>query len=195
MRVGTLRHSPGEIFHEAAERVAVGSLQRVTQCYCPASPACGLSECTMSARVSQQGERLVVKIEARVLDTAVETHHRDNGAIGGDKMLAEIVERVLRRCTPWAVPAETTGLAVRESLTRKRSRSVRLRYGIAIEVDRLVEASADMIGPDIPPERQRRLEQPATQRRGLAHNLAQVGGPGAEPQKPLFGAAGIVRLI
>ena len=91
-------------------------------------------------------------------------------------MLAQIIERVLRRCAPRAAPTEPAGLAVRKRLTRNRSRPVRLRYRVPIKVDRLVKASANMISPDIPPERQRRLEEPAAQRRDLAHDIAQVGG-------------------
>ncbi len=112
VRVGTLRHSSGAIFHEAAERMAVGSLQRGTQRHCLTPPAGGLSECTMPARVSQQGERLVVKIEAWVLDSVVETHDRDDGAIRSDEMFAEIFECMRRRCAPRPAPTETTGFAV-----------------------------------------------------------------------------------
>jgi hypothetical protein len=101
-------------------------------------------------------------------------------------MLGEIVERVPHRLTPGAVPAKPAGLAIGEGLAVM----TRARCGR----DRFVEPAADVIGADLPPQRQRLLEQPAPEcRASLATSCAS--GPGWPcPRRPLSGNDAIIFL-
>src|SRR6185437_10436917 len=53
---------------------------------------------------------------------------------------------------------------------------MRQRLGLAVEIDRLVEPAVDTVRPDLPPQRQRNVEEPASQRRGFAGEIAHATG-------------------
>ena len=60
MRVGALRHAAGAILDKTAERVSIGLLEGGAQRYGLFPPAGGLPERAMAARISEEGEGLVV---------------------------------------------------------------------------------------------------------------------------------------
>ena len=92
-------------------------------------------------------------------------------------MLGEIVERVPHRLAPGAVPAEPARLAIGEGLAGDHSCPMRQRQRPAVELDRFVEPAANAICAVLPPQRQRVVEQPAPQRRRLAHDVAHMAAP------------------
>src|SRR5262245_7089476 len=92
-------------------------------------------------------------------------------------MLAEIVERMLRRFAPGAIPAEPTGFAVGERYARDRARPVWASLRAPEKIDRLMKSAAAPIGTHRPPQWQRLLEQPSPQRRRLVAKLAHRIGP------------------
>ena len=60
------------------------------------APAGGFPERAVAAGTGEQGEGLVVEIEARIFDLAVEIDERRDRRVGGDEMPAEIIQRMLR---------------------------------------------------------------------------------------------------
>jgi len=83
---------------------------------------------------------------------------------------------MLRGVAPGPLPAEPAGLPVREGLSCNAARPVRPRQRLAVEIDRLVEPAVVAVGPDLPPQRQRNVEEPAPQCRGLAGEIAHATG-------------------
>ena len=128
----------------------------------------------MAARESKQREGLIVEIKPRVEHFAVEIDDRRNGAVGADEISGEEIERVLRGVAPRPVPAKPASLAIGEGLPRDAARAMRPRQRLAVEIDRLAEPAIDAVSPDLPPQRQRDVEQPAPQRRGLAGEIAHA---------------------
>ena len=128
----------------------------------------------MAARESKQREGLIVEIKPRVEHFAVEIDDRRNGAVGADEISGEEIERVLRGVAPRPVPAKPAGLAIGEGLPRDAARAMWPRQRLAVEIDRLAEPAIDAVSPDLPPQRQRDVEQPAPQRRGLAGEIAHA---------------------
>ena len=105
----------------------------------------------MAARIGEQGEGLVVEVETRIADLAVQIDHGYDRRVCGDEMLAEIVERMALRLAPGAAPAEPAGFAIGECLAGDDSRAVRPRQWPAIKADRLVEAAANVVRALLPP--------------------------------------------
>jgi hypothetical protein len=66
-------------------------------------------------------------------------------------MLAEIVERVALRLAPGTVPTEPAGFGIGERLAGDSSRAVRPRQCPAVEADRLVEATFNVVRALVPP--------------------------------------------
>jgi hypothetical protein len=130
----------------------------------------------VAARKGEQGKGLIVEIEARIADLALEVDHGRHRRIGADEMLVEVVECVLHGLAPRAVPAEPAGLAIGEGLARDDTRPVRPRQRRAVEPNRFVETAPDAIRAVFPPQRQRVVEQPAPLRRRLAHEVAHAAG-------------------
>src|SRR5262249_59135450 len=167
VRVRALRQSSVAVGVKAAERMGIVLLEcRAQRCRLPA-PAVGLAEYAVPAGTGEESEGLVVEIEARILDAAVETPDRRHDCLGADEVLAKIVERVPRGLAPRAVPAEPAGLAVAKRLTRDRSCAVRPREGSAVEVVGLGKSAVSTIRAERPPQRQRRRAQAVSQRRRL----------------------------
>ena len=128
----------------------------------------------MAAREGKQREGLIVEIEPRVEHFAVEIDDRCNGAVGADEISGEKIERVPRGVAPRPVPAKPAGLAIGEGLPRDAARAMRPRQRLAVKINRLVEPAIDAVSPDLPPQRQRNVEQPAPQCRGLAGEIAHA---------------------
>src|SRR5258708_34853318 len=101
-------------------------------------PAGSFTEHAVAAGKGEEGKGLVIEIEARVGDLAVEAHHGGNGCVRPDKIIAKIIERVLSRLAPRAGPAEAAGLAVGECHARDRAGAMRAYCRAAVEVDCLV---------------------------------------------------------
>src|SRR5215470_15372529 len=55
---------------------------------------------------------------------------------------------------------------------------MRARSRAAVEIHRFVEAVAGAVGADLPPQRQRDVEEPAAQRCSLAGKVAHAARPG-----------------
>ncbi len=141
VRIGALGQAAVAIFEVSAVRMRQ-RLQRGAQ-LARCGPASGpLAEHAMSGCQRQQAEGLVVEIERRVVDTAVETDHRGDGAVGLDEPAAQIIERVRGGLAPWPVPAEPAGFAINENLPRDRPRPVRRGRGAAVEIDGFMKAAA-----------------------------------------------------
>ena len=85
---------------------------------------------------------MVVEIETRIGDPAIETHDRHDRRIRVDEVLAEIIKRMALCLAPGATPAEPAGFAIGESLAGDDSCPVRPRQWPTIKADRLVEAAA-----------------------------------------------------
>src|SRR5262249_57464217 len=114
-------------------------------------PGGGLGERALPAGISEQGKGLVVEVEARVADLAVEVDHGYDRRVCGDEILAEIVERMALRLAPGTVPAEPAGFAIGERLAGDHSRAVRPGQWPAIKADRLVEAAPNTVRAVLPP--------------------------------------------
>src|SRR5262249_6052880 len=142
MRIGSLRQSCVAVVPEAAEGMAVGLLQSDADRKRAAAPAGCLTERTVSARAGEQHESLIVQLENRFYDTAIEVHHRGNRPIGGNEMLAQIAECMLRRVLPGPVPPQPAGFAIRIRHAGDGARPARLRVHLTVEADCLVESAA-----------------------------------------------------
>jgi hypothetical protein len=94
-----LRQRPGAILKKAAERIGIRLLERGAQRH-GLRPPSRFAKGAMAALISKQGEGLVVKVEARIADLAIQIDRRDDRRICGGEMLAEIVERVALRLAP-----------------------------------------------------------------------------------------------
>jgi hypothetical protein len=174
MRVGSLRQAPVAILQKAAAVVGIGLDERAAQLDCQPAPAGRLAERPLPAGIGQQRKGLIVEIEGRIADPPVELHHRHHRRIRRDEAVAEIGERVQRRLAPGPVPSEAACLAIGKRLAGDAARPVRPRQRSAVERDRLVEAAADAVGTHVPPQRQRHIEQPASQRRRLLRRAAHA---------------------
>ncbi len=151
VRVRALRQPPGFVLAKAAERMGVGLLERGAQRHGPPPPTGCLPERAVAARIGEQGEGLIVEIEGRVADFAVQIDHRYHRGVCRDEVPAEKIERVLHCFAPRAVPAEPPGLTIGECLTGDNSRPVRQRQRSAVKVDRLVEPAPGVIRSVLPP--------------------------------------------
>ena len=81
-----------------------------------------------------------------------------------------------RRLAPWAVPPKPPRFAIAMRLPRDRAGAVRKLNRRAVETDFFMEAAADVIGANLPPQRQRRFEQPSLQLGRQAAKIAhQIG--------------------
>src|ERR1700730_3178922 len=151
VRVRALRHLCGVILNEAAERVGIRLLESRAQRHGLPAPAVRSPERAVAAGIGEQGEGLVVEVETRIADRAVQIDHRRDRRVRGDEMFAEIVERVALRPAPGSVPAESAGFAIGECLAGDDSRAVWPRQWPAIKADRLVEAAPNMVRAVLPP--------------------------------------------
>ena len=75
--------------------------------------------------IGEQRKGLVVEIEGRIGNLAVEIDDRYHGRIRGHEMRAQEIERVPRRLAPGTGPAEPPGLAIAEGLPRDATRAPR----------------------------------------------------------------------
>src|SRR5262245_17057936 len=126
-------------------------LERRAQRHGLRPPAVRFAERAVAARISEEGEGLVVEVETRIADLAVQIDHGHDRGVCGDEMLADIVKRVALRLTPGTVPAEAAGFAIGERLAGDDSRAVRPCQWPAIKVDRLVETSPNTVRAVLPP--------------------------------------------
>ena len=85
---------------------------------------------------------LVVEIEGRIGNLAVEIDARSHGRLRGHEMRAQEIERVPLRLAPGTGPAEPPGLAIAEGLPRDATRAPRPLDRPAVEIDRVVETAA-----------------------------------------------------
>src|SRR6516225_6875061 len=115
------------------------------------APAVRFAERALAAGIGEQGEGLVVEVETRIADLAIEVDHGHDRRVCADEMFAEIVERVALRLAPGTLPAEPAGFAIGERLARDDSRAVRPRQWPAIKADRLVEAAPNAVRTVVPP--------------------------------------------
>jgi len=174
MRVGSLRQAAGAILKKAAAGMRIGLRERGAQIDRQPAPAARFAECAVTACIGEQRKGLVVEVECRIADPTVELDHRDDDRIFGNEVVAEITECVECCLAPRTVPPEPPGLAIRKDLPCNAARPMRPRQRFAVQLDRLMEAAADAVGADVPPQRQRRIEQPASQRRRLAESIAHA---------------------
>jgi hypothetical protein len=151
VRIRALRQPSEAILNKAAERMGIRLLESGAQRHGVRPPAVRFAERVVAACISKQGEGLVVQVEARIADAAVQIDHRHDRRVRGGEMLVEIVERVALRLAPGAVPAEPTSFAIRERLAGDSSRAVRSRQCPAVEADRLVEATFNVVRALVPP--------------------------------------------
>jgi hypothetical protein len=94
---------------------------------------------------------LVVEVEARVADLAVQIDYRHDRRISAGEMLAEIIERVALRLAQGAVPAEPAGFGIRDRLAGDNPRTVWPRDWPAIKAHRLVETAINAVRALLPP--------------------------------------------
>src|SRR5262249_7895012 len=139
------------ILNEAAERMGIRLLESRAQRHRLPAPAVRFSERAVAAGIGEQGEGLVVEVETRIADHAVQIDHRHDRRVRGDEMFAEIVERVARARGTGTWPAEPAGFAIGECLAGDDSRAVRPRQWPAVKADRLVEAAANAVRALLPP--------------------------------------------
>jgi hypothetical protein len=99
----------------------------------------------MAARISEEGEGLVVQIETWIADPAIETDDRHDRRIRRDEVLAEILKRMTLCFAPRAAPAEPASFAVGERLASDDPCAVRPSQRPAVEADRLVKSAANAI--------------------------------------------------
>ena len=146
MRVRALRRRSGAILNEAAERVGIRLLESRAQRHRLRPPAVRFPERAVAAGIGEQGEGLVVEVETRIADLAVQIDHRHDRRVRGDEMFAQIVECVALRLAPGTVPAESAGFAIGECLAGDDPRPVRPWQRLAVKADRLVDAAVNPIG-------------------------------------------------
>jgi hypothetical protein len=130
----------------------------------------------MRARICEQGEGLIIEIEANITTCPVEIDNGNNAGIHDDEMLLKIVQRMPGRLAPRTAPTEPSRFAIRKGLPRDRSGAVRPGQRLAIEVDGFMEAAAVPIRTHLPPQRQRVIKQPAPQRCRFYRNAIHVDG-------------------
>jgi hypothetical protein len=159
---------------KAAEGMRIELNERPAQRHRLLAPAVGLAEGAVPARISQEREGLIVEVEIRLDGRAVKIDDGYDSAVGGDEMSPNVFKGVARRFAPGAIPAEPAGLAISERLAGEDTRSMRLRQWSAIEVDRLVEATARAVGAVLPPAWQGQIEQPVFERGRFASEIAHI---------------------
>ena len=76
MRIRALRQPPGAILQEAAERMGIVSFERRAQRQGRSAPAGRFAERAVAARIGKEGEGLVVEMEGRIADLAVQINDR-----------------------------------------------------------------------------------------------------------------------
>src|SRR5262249_5705567 len=94
---------------------------------------------------SEQGEGLIIQVEARIADFAVKIHDRYDRCVGGNEVLAEIIERMALGLAPGAKPAEPAGFAIGKCLSGNDPRAVRPWQRLALEADCLVKAALNTV--------------------------------------------------
>jgi len=151
VRVGTLRNAPDPILEEATERVSIRVLERVSQRYGLFTPTRCLAERAVAARISEEGEGLVVEIETRIAHNPIKTDYGHDRRIRGDEVLAKIIQRMALGLAPGATPAEPSGFTVRECLPGDHPCAVRPSQRLAVQRDCLVKAAANAIRTLFPP--------------------------------------------
>ena len=151
MRIRTLRKPPVPIFAKPAERVGVRLLESRAQRHGMTSPARCFPECAMAARKSEQGEGLIVEIERRVADFAIEINHGDDRCVSSDEVVAEVIERVALSLAPRAMPAEPAGFAIGKCLSGDDACAMRQWRRPAVETDCLVKPAPNAIRALLPP--------------------------------------------
>ena len=180
MRVRALGRASLAILQKPPERVRMVLLQACAQRRRSAAPACCFAEGTVSTRICEQGESLIIEIEARIPAAPVELDDGAHCIVWGDEIFAEILECVLRGVPPGAVPAEPSRLAIAMRLPGDGPRPVRPRKRTAVEIDCLVKAPAGSIRAHLPPQWQRAAEQPVAQRNRFRGNLLRAAVPPCE---------------
>src|SRR5262245_13629964 len=156
--------------------MSIDLLERRAQRHSLPAPPGSFSERAMAARKCEQGEGLIIEVEARIGDFAVELDDGYDRCVGGDEVLAEIIERMALRLTPGAMPAEPAGFAIGERLPGNDPCPVRPLQRLAVQGDCLVKTAANAIRTEFPPQRERRVEQPALERSRLGRDVAHASG-------------------
>ena len=139
------------MLNEAAERMGIRLLERGAQRHGLPPPVVRFAERAVAARIGEQGKGLVVEVETRIADLAVQIDHGHDRRVCGDEILAEIVERMPLRLAPGTVPAEPAGFAIGERLAGDHSRAVGPGQWPAIKADRFVEAAPNTVCAVLPP--------------------------------------------
>src|SRR5712692_2223550 len=164
MRVCTLRQAPVAVLQKAPERMGMVSLEAPAERRGLAVPTGRMPECAVGARKGEQGKSLVIEIKARITPSTIEIDDGDDSAVVGDEMLLEIIERMLRRLAPGAVPAEPSRLTIGKCLPGDCPSAVRLCKRLAVEIDSLMKTAAGSIRAHLPPQWKGAFEQPVPKR-------------------------------
>src|SRR5258708_39900333 len=133
MRVRAPRQAPVAVLQKAPERMGMVSLEALAQRRGRAVPTGRVSECAVRARIGEQGKALVIEVKVWIATSAIAVDDGDDGIVRSDEMLAEIIERMLRRLAPGAVPAEPPRFAIGERLSGDCPSAGRLCYRLAAE--------------------------------------------------------------
>src|SRR5262249_61698046 len=105
----------------------------------------------MTARKREQGEGLIVEIERWVADSAIKVNDGNDRRVGGDEVLAEIIERVALGLPPVAMPAKPAGFAIGERLAGDHPGAMRQRQRWSVKRGRFAKPAPNVIRALLPP--------------------------------------------
>jgi hypothetical protein len=173
MRIGPQRQAAVAVFAKSSGRMREVAIERRDWRIGVRLPAAARIERAVTAGVRQQGKGLIVEVERRIKDTAVQIHGRDDGAVVQGKSLAQKIERMLAGLAPRSVPSEPPCLAVAECLSGCHTQPPRRDHWPPVKINPFVVAATRIIGPYAPPQRQCSLKQPLAQFFGFSGESAR----------------------